>query len=135
MIYVEFNNAIKERDGIRVVQCLRFFYSSSEQQTEQIMYWKQLDLHMEHLNCTAKETLGPQAYLNPKAVSCVGNCISLFQNVCRQFDMVSDTHHSSGKHCQSSETTDLHKGVNKLIHVNVFQTTRNCCHKGFETIG
>ena len=57
---------------------------------------KPCDLHMEQLNHTAKETLGPQACLNPKAVSRVGNCICLFQNVCRQFDMVSDPHHSSG---------------------------------------
>lgn len=52
-------------------------------------------LHMEHLNHTAKDVLGPQACLNQKSVKHVGNCIALFQNLCRQFVIVSDAHHHS----------------------------------------
>ena len=35
------------------------------------------DLHMEHLNRTAKSALGQR----PKSVSRVGKCLGLFQNV------------------------------------------------------
>ena len=36
------------------------------------------DLHMEHLNRTAKDALGQHSHLNPKSVSRVGKCIGLF---------------------------------------------------------
>lgn len=64
------------------------------------------DLHLEHLNCTAKEALGPQACLNPTSVKHVG---TLFQNICRVFDTVSNAHHSTGKQVQSSDKTDVQK--------------------------
>ena len=167
LLYTEFEDAIKEGDGLRVVRCWRFFlpiFKASnrtkyaleaatlliklhvlpQRLTQQIIWSrfvnmsgkaghnKPCDLHMEHLNRTAKEALGPQACLNPKSVKRVGNCIALFQNLCRQFDIVSDAHRSSGKHVRASETTDLQKIVHQLLSANVFQKTSNRCHKGFE---
>ena len=169
LLYAEFEDAIKEGDGARVVRCWRFFllifrasnrtkyaleaatllinlHVLPQRLAQQIMWSrfvnmsgkaghnKPCDLHMEHLNRTAKEALGPQACLNPKSVKRIGNCIALFQNVCRQFDIVSDAHHSTGKHVQSSDTTDLQKIVHQLLCANVFQKTSNRCHKGFESI-
>ena len=169
LLYAEFDDAIKEGDGLRVVRCWQFFlpiFKASnrtkyaleaatllinlhilpQRLTQQIIWsrfvnWsgkaghnKPCDLHMEHMNRTAKEALGPQACLNPKSVKRVGNCIALFQNLCRQFDMVSDAHHSSGKHVRASETTDLQKIVKQLLCANVFQKISNRCHKGFESL-
>ena len=167
LLLAEFEDAIKEGDGQRVIRCWRFFlliFKASGRTkyaleaatlliylrilpsriSEQIIWSrfinvsgkaghnKPCDLHMEHMNRTAKEALGPQACLNPKAVTRVGNCIALFQNVCRQFDVVSEAHHSSGKHVRASDTTDLQKIVHQLLLANVFQRIRNRRHTGFE---
>ena len=168
LLYTEFEDAIKEGDGLRIVRCWRFFlpiFKASnrtkyaleaatllinlhvlpQRLTQQIIWSrfvntsgkaghnKPCDLHMEHLNHTAKETLGPQACLNPNSVKRVGNCILLFQNVCRQFDVVSDAHHSSGKHVQTSKTTDLQKIVHQLLSPMFFKTLASVATKGLKT--
>ena len=46
------------------------------------------DLHMEHLNHTAKDALGQHSHLHPKSVEWVGKCVGLFQNAKKQFDTI-----------------------------------------------
>ena len=169
LLYAEFEDAIREGDGPRVIRCWRFFlpiFKASNrtkyalevatllinlhvlpERLKQQIIWsrfvnmsgkagdnKPCDLQMEQLNRTAKEALGPQAILNPKSVKRVGNCIALFQNVCRQFDAVSGAHHSSGKHVRASEATDLRKIVHQLLVSNVFQKHSNRSHAGFKSL-
>lgn len=94
---------------------------------------KPCDLHMEHLNRTAKEALGQHSNLNPKSVERVGNCLGLFQNVCKQFDQVAETHYSSGKHIRSSESSDLSTTVEQLVSSKVFQRCNSRLHTSFKT--
>ena len=58
--------------------------------------------------------------------------ILLFQNVCGQFDVVSDANHSSGKHVQTSETTDLQKIV-QLLSAMFFKKLASVATKGLKT--
>ena len=95
---------------------------------------KPCDLHMEHLNRTAKEALGQHSNLNPKSVNRVGNCVGLFQNVCKQFDAVTGAHQSSGKHVRASEASDLQKIIHQLLVSKVFHKTQNRYHTHFETL-
>ena len=89
---------------------------------------KPCDLHMEHLNRTAKEALGQ---LNPKSIVRFGNCIGLLRNVCKQFDKVTETHHPSGKHVRSSESSDLQKIIEQLVSSKVFTRCNGRSHTSF----
>ena len=88
---------------------------------------------MEHLNRTAKEALGQHSNLNPKSVKRVGNCLGLLRNVCMQFDLATNTHHSSGKHTKSSEDTDLNHIVEQLISSKVLVRCNSRSHASFTT--
>lgn len=127
LLYSEFEDAIKEGDGPRVIRCWRFFllifrasgrakYAHEAatlliclqilpKRIQQQIIWsrfvntsgvaahnKPCDLHIEHLNRTAKEALGQHSNLSPKSVNRVGNCVGLFRNVCSQFDEVTGTY-------------------------------------------
>ena len=81
---------------------------------------KACDLHMEHLNHTAKNALGQHSYLNPKAVERVGKCFGLFQNARKQFDTTTGVHHSSGRRVRASKAMDF-----KLVESKVFRKTNN----------
>lgn len=167
LMYLEFEDSIKEGDGPRVIRCWKFFlpiFKSSNrtkyaleavkllinlqmlpERLQQQIIWsrfvntsgkaaenKPCDLHMEHLNRTAKEELGQHSHLNPKSVNRIGNCVGLFQNVCKQFDIVTGAHQSSGKHVRASDETDLKKIVHQLHISKVFQTIPNRCHASFK---
>ena len=67
---------------------------------------KPCDLHMEHLNRTAKEAFGQHSHLNPQSVNCIGKCVG-FHSVLKQFDTTTTVHHSSGRHVPASAATDL----------------------------
>ena len=91
------------------------------------------DLHIEHLNRTAKEALGQHSNLNPKSVRRIGNCLGLLRNVCKQFDQVTDNHSTSGRHVQSSESSDLVKIVEQLVCTKAFQKLHGRSHPSFKS--
>lgn len=169
LLHAEFNDAIREGDGPRVITCWKFFlliFKASNrtkyaleaatllinlqvlpERIKQQMIWsrfvnpsgqigrnKACDLHMEHLNHTAKDALGQHSHLNPKSVTRVGKCIALFQNAQKQFDAVTDVKHSSGKQVRASVSTDLHKIVNQLVKSKVFQKKSNRSHDSFANL-
>lgn len=76
---------------------------------------KACDLHMEHLNRTAKDTFRQHSHFNPKSVTRVGKCATIFQNSQKQFDTVTDVKSSSGKQVRASVSTDLHKGQEQSV--------------------
>ena len=92
---------------------------------------KPCDLHMEHLNRTAKDALGQHSHLNPRTVTRVGKCIGLFRHVQQQFDAITGIHHTSGTHVCASAETDLRKIVQQLMECQVFQRHSNRYHKSF----
>ena len=92
------------------------------------------DLHMEHLNRTAKDALGQHSHLNPNSVSRVGKCIGLFRNVKKQFDSVTNVTQSRGKHVRASTATDLQKIVKQLLQTEVFQQRGGRSHATFKKI-
>lgn len=91
------------------------------------------DLFMEHLNRTAKEALGQHSNLNPRSVQRVGNCLGLFRNTCKQFDQVTGSHQSSGRHVQSSEKGDLIRIVEQLVSSKVFKQSHGRSHASFKS--
>ena len=92
-------------------------------------------MHMEHLNRTAKDALGQHSHLNPKSVTHVGKCVGLFRNARKQFDTVTDVHHSIGKHVCASAATDLTKITKQLVESQVFRETSNRSHDSFAMKG
>ena len=86
------------------------------------------DLHMEHLNRTAKSALGQHSHLNPKSVNRVGKCVGLFQSTQKQFDAVTSVKQSSGKQVRGSSSTDLCKIVNQLVKSEVFLKKSHGAH-------
>ena len=125
-MHAEFEDAIKEGDGPRVITCWKFFlliFKAANRALEaatllislqvlperiqQQIIWSRLvntsgqtarnkacDLHMEHLNRTAKDALGQHSHLHPKSVERVGKCVGLFQSARKQFDTTTGVHHS-----------------------------------------
>ena len=169
LLYAEFEDAIKEGDGPRVIRCWKFLlliFKASDRRKyaleaatlliniqilpkriQQQIIWSHFvntrgvaghnqpcELHMEHLNRTAKAALGQHSNLNPKSVRRVGNCIGLLQNIKNQFDTVTGAHQPLGKHVRVSEETDLRKIIQQLLVSKVFTKTCNRCHSGFENI-
>ena len=92
---------------------------------------KPCDLHMEHLNRTAKEALGQHSHLNPQSVNCIGKCVGLLHGVLKQFDATTTVHHSSGRHVPASAATDLEKIVNQLVESQVFEKCSCRSHESF----
>ena len=166
LLLAEFDDAIKEGDGPRVITCWKFFlliFKASNrtkyaleavtllinlqvlpERIQQQMIWSRFvnpsgqaaqneacDLHMEHLNRTAKDALGQHSHLNPKSVTRVGKCVGLFRNARKQFDTVTDVHHSIGKHVRASAATDLSKITKQLVESQVFRETSNRSHDSF----
>ena len=169
LLHAEFNDAIREGDGLRVIRCwkvfLLIFRASNRtkyaleaatllinlqvlpERIQQQMIWSRFvnpsgkparnipcDLHMEHLNRTAKTALGQHSHLNPKAVTRVGKCVGLFQNAQKQFDATTDVKQSSGKQVRGSYSTDLHKIVNQLVKSEVFLKKSNRAHASFKKL-
>ena len=166
LLHAEFEDAIKEGDGPRVITCWKFFLLifkaanrtkyALEAATllislqvlpeliQQQIIWsrfvnasgqtarnKACDLHMEHLNRTAKDALGQHSHLHPKSVERVGKCIGLFQNARKQFDTTTGVHHSIGRHVRASAATDLQKIIKQLVESKVFWETSNRSHASF----
>lgn len=92
------------------------------------------DLHIEHLNRTAKDALGQHSYFNPKSVSRIGKCISLFRNTQGQFDYITGVSQTSGKHTRALTATDLEKIVKQLLRSEVFVKTSNRSHDTFKNL-
>ena len=169
LLHAEFNDAIREGDGIRIITCWKFFlllfraanrtkYALESakllislqilpERIQKQMIWSRVvnpngkvagnvacDLHMEHLNRTAKDALGQHSHLNPKSVSRIGKCISLFRNAQKQFDSVTDVKQSSGKHVRASTATDLEKIVKQLVKSEIFQKKGNRSHNTFKSL-
>lgn len=165
LLHAEFNDAIREGDGLRIIVCWKFFLlifraanrtkyaleaakllislEIMPERIQQQMTWSRFvnpsgqagrnvacDLHMEHLNRTAKEALGQHSHLNPKSVTRVGKCVGLFQNAQKQFDSVTNVNQSSGRQVCASISTDLHKVVEQLVKSEVF-IKRNRSHPSF----
>ena len=162
----EFNDAIREGDGLRVIRCWRFLlliFRASKyareaatllinlqvlpERIQQQMIWSRFvnpsgkpaqnlpcDLHMEHLNRTAKSALGQHSHLNPKSVNRVGKCIGLFQSTQKQFDAVTSVKQSSGKQVRGSSSTDLCKIVNQLVKSEVFLKKSHRAHNSFKQL-
>ena len=163
LLHTEFNDAIREGDGNRIITCWKFFlllfraanctkYALESatllislqilpERIRQQMIWSRVvnpsgktaanipcDLHMEHLNRTAKDALGQHSHLNPKSVCRIGKCIGLFRNAQKQFDSVTGVQQSGGKHICASAATDLQKIVNQLVRSEVFQKKTNRSH-------
>ena len=93
---------------------------------------KPCDLHMEHLNFTAKHALGQHSSFNPKSVSRVGRCIGLFQNAQYQFNRVTAVHHSGGKHRRLPASTDI---VKQLVESEVFKKRSSRSYRTFPIKG
>ena len=166
LLHAEFNDAIREGDGNRIITCWKFFLLifraahrtkyALESATllinlqilpeciQKQMIWSRVvnpsgkvagnvacDLHMEHLNRTAKDALGQHSHLSPKSVSRGGKCISLFRNAQRQFDYSTEVKQTSGKHVRASTATDLDKIVKQLLNGDVFMKRENRSHQTF----
>ena len=61
----------------------------------------------------------------------VGKCVGLFRNARKQFDTVTDVHHSISKHVHASAATDLTKITKQLVESQVFRETSNRSHDSF----
>ena len=92
---------------------------------------KLCDLHMEHLNCTAKHALGLHSSFSPKSVSRVGRYIGLVQNAQQQFDSVTSVYHSGGKHCHLPASTDIVRIIKQLVESEVFIQKGSRFHTSF----
>ena len=76
---------------------------------------KEMDLHMEHLNCTVKFALSSQASnLKPKSIYRTGKIVGALDMVTQQFDEHTDISCQGDKHASVSYQKDIDKIVHQL---------------------
>ena len=86
-----------------------------------------LDLHMEHLNATLKNSIAALgANKTEESILHLGRCIGQLQTLLANFDDQHNVSQGCGKHSQKSFKTDLSKVVEMVKSKRVFMYVAGC---------